>query len=188
MASQVNNLILEFEELKKKYGHTQEFKDFEKKHSRDIDFIKFKKENGIRWTKKNGWNKPFINNLKTIWIKKGKTGHYQNVENGWKLVDNNLSSKCKWCGKILIGRQTSSCSDLHKTYFHRVLKRGKEICNFDIKKNYHVLLIPRVWQYDINKNGHLETKQLRKKDIKFSEIEFSINGIRYPLTLKTRRF
>ena len=66
------------------------------------------------------------------------------------------------------------------------MKKGKELYEFDITKNNHILLIPRLWHYEINKNGHLEKKELRKENIHLKEIEFSINGKRHLLTTKSR--
>lgn len=197
MVSSHDDVILQFSELKKKFGDTELFKEFERKHSHDLDFLQFQKDNKLRYNKKTGkWNKPFIGNVKTVWItdKKNwnkdlkKFGYWANVFSGYQLVDNLADFKCKWCGKLLTNKQKSSCSDRHKTYYHRVLKRGKEICGFDINKNNHILLIPKVWYYEINENGSLETKQLREDDIKFKEVEFSVNAVRYPFTERSRSF
>ena len=37
-------IIIQFEELKKKFGHTKEFENLEKKYGEDIKFLKFKQK------------------------------------------------------------------------------------------------------------------------------------------------
>jgi len=189
-------IILEFKELKKKFGQTQEFKDFEEKYGSDINLIKFMEQNKLHYNKKTGWNKQFLPIIKSIWIKKKpnwnkklrKHGYYQNIITGWRLNDDVESfSQCKWCGKLLIGKQTKFCSiGFHRTLFDRVIKTGKKHYGFDINKNYHILIIPRLWEYDTNESGHLIIKRTKTKRIEFKNIEFSIKGKRYPLTTKSR--
>jgi hypothetical protein len=195
MISERENTILQFNELKQKFGDTTLFKEFEKKYSDDIDFLKFLHKHKISYNKKTGWNKFFINTLKTIWIpdkkhynkKLKKYGYFTNVQTGYQLTQDSHEKKCKWCGKFLTGRQTSSCCDQHKTYLHKVLKRGKDLYGFNLKKNNHILLIPREWEYRITEKGFTEIIHLRES-IKFHEVKFSINGKREKYTERLRRF
>ena len=59
MVIKSKDFITKFEELKKKFGSTNEFKQFEKKYALDIKFIKFKQKNKLKYNKKNEWNKLF---------------------------------------------------------------------------------------------------------------------------------
>lgn len=192
-------IIIVFDELKKRFGHTKEFQEFEKKHHESIEFIKFKQKHGLRWSKKSGWNKPFYPTVESIWIKdrknynKGlrKYGYYQNIQTGWKLgKDDSFVPKCKWCGKILLeGKRTKFCSeknDSHRKLYSKVMIKGKEICGFDINKNYHILIKPRLYKYETSQSGELIENPTGVERIEFKDIEFSINGKRYPLTTKSR--
>lgn len=108
MQIESENFVTKFQELKKKYGSTNEFKQFEKEHAEDIGWIKFKKKNRLRYSKKNGWNKQFSPIVESVWIKdkknwnKGlrKFGYYQNVTSGWRL-GGWVGSRCLWCGKLI---------------------------------------------------------------------------------------
>ncbi len=196
MITKVEKTILKFEELKKKFGHTQVFKDFELSQGQNIDFLKFTVKHRLYYDKKTGWNKQFLPILKMIWIKKKpnwnkalkKHGYYQNVTVGWRIQDGIESlSQCKWCGKLLTGKQTKFCSnESHKKLFSKVMIVGKKRHGFDINKNYHMLIIPRLWEYNTNENGALIIKRTKTKRIESKNIEFSINGKRYPLTKKSR--
>jgi hypothetical protein len=197
MDSKHDDFILTFDKLKKEFGHTPEFKLWEKTHSHDIDFLRFKKENRLRYNQKTGWNKPFIPITRLIWIKdktnwnKGlkKYGYWQNVEAGWKLVNDPDDSKCKWCGKLLQDPRAKFCSDndgRHRKLYHKVLKKGKELCGFDIEKNYHILIKPKLWEYEYTERGTLLEKRTNVERIEFKDIEFSIKGTRNKLTSKSR--
>ena len=139
MVSERDDIILQYGELKRKFGDTALFKQFEEKYSHDIDFLKFQKENKLHYSKKNGWNKPFIPKSKMMWVpdKKNynkeykKYGYFVNVHTGYQLTEKPTDKKCKWCGRLLTGRHLSSCCDLHKTYLHRVLKRGLVACSLE---------------------------------------------------------
>lgn len=192
-------IIITYEELKKKFGHTKEFQEFEKKHNENIEFIKFRLKHRLRWSKKSGWNKPFYPIVGSIWIKdrknynKGlrKYGYYQNIQTGWKLgKDDSFLSKCQWCGRILQeGKRTKFCSeknDSHRKLYSKVIIRGKKLYGFDINKNYHVLLKPRLYKYETSPSGELIEKHTERERIEFKDIEFSINGKRFPLTKKSR--
>lgn len=197
MDSKPNNLILTFDKLKKKIGNTPEFKAFERKYSYEIDFLRFKTENKLRYNQKKGWNKPWIPITKNIWIKdkknyhKGlkKYGYWQTVEVGRKLVLDKDDLKCKWCGKLLQDLRAKFCSDnhgRHRKLYHKVLKKGKEFYGFDITKNNHLLLKPKLWEYNYTERGSIVEKRTDTKRIQFKDIEFSINGKREPLTTKSR--
>lgn len=193
-------IVIAFDELKKRFGHTKEFQKFEKEFHDDIEFIKFTQKNGIRWSKKSGWNKPFYPITKNIWIKdrknynKGlrKYGYYQTVNVGWKLgKDSSFLPTCQWCGKILpAGKRTKFCSDNHDSHrklYSKILIKGKKLCGFDITKNNHILLKPKLFEYETSPSGELIEKPTGKNRIEFKDIEFSINGKRYSLTAKSRR-
>jgi len=196
MVSMSKDVIIQYDELKRKIGDSPEFKEFERKYSHDIDFLKFKTKHGLRYHKKKGWNKPFIENVKTIWIKdrknyhKGlkKYGYYANVSTGYQLTKDFTNKTCIWCGDFLNSKQITSCSDRHRTYLGRILKRGKELYGFDLKKNNHGLIIPHEWMISVNENGHTDRKQLREPLEHFNEIQYLINGKRYNYTTRLRRF
>jgi len=198
MDSKPNDFILTFDKLKKRFGNTPEFKQFEKKYSSDIDFLRFKKENGLRYNKKTGWNKPFIETTKNEWVTVKpnwnkdlkKHGYFVMVHTGWKMVLDKDESKCKWCGKILSDDPRAKyCTDndgQHRKLYNKVLKKGKELYGFDITKNNHGLIKPKLWEYNLTKNGVYEKIRTKTKRIEFRHIEFLINGERYPLTTKSR--
>ena len=191
------NLLSDYEELKRKYGTTDEFKKFEERYGFDIEFLRFKKKNGLKYSKKHGWNKPFSPIIETIWIKdrknwnKGlrKFGYYQNIMVGWRL--GGLPGKrCLWCGKFLTGKQTKFCTvepkDKHKKLFSKVINIGKKRHGFDMKKNNHILIIPRLYNYVIDQTGRCIEYRNEKERIEFKDIAFVINGNQYPLTAKSR--
>jgi len=198
MSLTAKEIIIKFEELKKKFGDTKEFKKYEQDYGHDIDFIKFKVKHKLRWTKKTGWNKPFYTTTKNIWIKdrknynKGlrKYGYYQTIQTGWKLGESfENSSRCKWCGKILGGKEKRFCSTndgIHRKLYSKIMSIGKKRHGFDLNKNYHVLIIPKLYEYDTSPSGRLIVRPTGKKRIEFKDIEFVINGKRYPLTKKSR--
>jgi len=188
--------ILLFDEMKKKFGDTQKFKDFEEKYEFDINFIKFMKKHRLQYNKITGWNKQFLPIIQSVWIKKKpnwnkelrKHGYYQNIIIGWRMNDHVESFfQCKWCGTLLKGKQTKFCSnESHKKLFSKVIGIGKKRHGFDLNKNFHMLIIPRLWEYDTNEKGTLIIKRTKTKRIESKNIEFSINGKRYPLTAKSR--
>lgn len=187
MSSTAKEIIQTFDELEKKHGNNPKFKQFKKKLSYDIDFIRFTAENNLKHNQKNGWNKPFIPTIKRIWIKKDKSGYYENIEAGWKLVRDEYDTKCRWCGKILQNPRAKCCSDndgQHRKQYNKILKRGKEICGFDITKNHHILIIPKLWTYDFTETGSLIPTRTDIERIEYKDIVFSIKGKRYPLTKK----
>jgi len=198
MDSKPNDLILTFDKLKKKFGNTPEFKAFERKNSHAIDFLRFKRENKLKYYQKKGWNKPWIPITKNIWIKdkknyhKGlkKYGYWQTVHVGWKLVLDKDDLKCKWCGKILpYDPRAKYCTDnfgRHRKLYNKVLKKGKKLYGFDITKNNHFLIKPKLWEYNYTEKGSIIEKRTDTERIKFKDIEFSINGKREPLTTKSR--
>jgi len=149
-------ILITYNELKKRFGHTKEFQKFEKEHYKNnIEFIKFRQDNGLRYSKKNGWNKPFINILKTIWIpdrknyNKGlrKYGYYRNIQTGWRL-GNPSKHICLWCGKHLKGKETKFCFDnngRHRKQFSKVIGIGKKRYGFDLNKQNHILIKPKLF-------------------------------------------
>lgn len=196
MISVPKDVILHYDELKRKFGDTEIFREFEKKYAHEIDFLKFKFKHKLKHSKKNGWNKPFIENVKTIWIPdrknyhKGlkKYGYFANISTGYQLTQDFTNKKCIWCGNLLTSKQITSCCDRHRTYLGRVLKRGKELYGFDLKKNGHHLLIPHEWEISISEKGNTERKHIREPLKHFNEIQFVINGKRYNYTTRLRRF
>lgn len=194
--STANDTIIQFEELKKKFGNTQEFKDLEQKYDNDIKFLKFKQKHKLRWNKKTGWNKPFYPTTKNIWIKdrknynKGlrKYGYYQTVQTGWKLgKDASFLLKCQWCDKLLQGKEIKFCSKKsHRKLYSKIMTIGRKRYGFDIHKNYHILLKPRLYEYETSLSGELIIKHIENKRIEFKDIEFIINGKRHKLTQKSR--
>ena len=188
--------ITQFEELKKKFGHTKVFQNFEKEQGENIKFLKFKQKHKLRWSKKTGWNKPFYPIVDMIWISdrknynKGlkKYGYYQNIQNGWKLGEDLVNrSRCKWCGKLLDKPNQKFCTDndgRHRKLYSKIIAIGKKRHGFDIKKNNHILVFPVLYEYETSLSGILIIKPTDKKRIEFKDISFSINGKRYPLTTK----
>lgn len=197
MVIKSKDFIAKFEELKKKFGSTKEFRQFEKKYASDIEFIKFKQKNGLKHSKKNGWNKPFSPMITQVWIKdkknwhKGlrKFGYYENVMIGWQM-GRLKPPTCLWCGKILKGKQTKFCSiepkNRHKKLFSKIINIGKKLHGFDLTKNYHILIKPKLYEYSLDKSGKYFEHRNEKERIEFKDIEFSINGKHYPLTRKSR--
>jgi len=198
MDSKPDDFIITFDKLKKRFGHTPEFKLLERKYSYVIDFSRFKKENLLRHNQKTGWNKPFIVTFKNEWFtdKKHwnkefkKYGYFVCVLTGWKLVQDKDESKCKWCGKLLPDDpRVKYCTEnfgRHRKLYNKVLKKGKELYGFDITKNNHFLIKPKLWEYCLTKKGRYEPIRTDIERIKFKNIEFSINGERHSLTKKSR--
>ncbi len=198
MSLTAKKIIIEFEELKKKFGDTKEFKKYEQDYGNDIDFIKFKLKHKLRWNKKIGWNKPFYTTTKNIWItdkknyNKGlkKFGYYQTVQTGWKLgksFENSL--RCKWCGKLLQGKEKKFCfknTGRHRKLFDKVIQIGKKRHGFDLKKDNHGLIIPKLFNYTTSPSGELIETPTGKERIEFKDIEFLIHGKRFSLTRKSR--
>lgn len=189
-------ILITYNELKKRFGHTKEFQKFEKEHHKNIEFIKFRQDNGLEYSKKNGWNKSFSPIIKNIWIptpkknwNKGlrKYGYYEHVQVGWELSADFLEPKCQWCRKFLKNpKQTKFCDNKsHRKLFSRVIITGKTRHGFDLKKNNHILIKPKLYDYKISKSGYISEFTLEKR-IEFKDIEFSIDGKRHPLTTKSR--
>ena len=197
MGIESKDFLTKFEEFKKKYGWTYKFKQFKKKYGFDIEFIKFKKKNGIKHSKKNGWNKQFSPIVKQVWVKdkkqwnKGlrKHGYYKNLTTGWKL-GGWVDKKCLWCGLLLTGKQTKFCSiepkERHKKLFSKVVSIGKKRYGFDLNKQNHILIKPKLFDYTVSPSGQLIKIRTKKERIEFKDIEFIINGERHRLTAKSR--
>lgn len=198
MDSKPDDFILTFDTLQKRFGNTPEFKEFERKYSSVIDFLRFKKENRLKYNKKTGWNKPFVETFKNEWVtvKNNWNKHYKKhgyfvyVRTGWKIVLDKDELKCKWCGKILPDDpRVKYCTEnkgQHRKLYHKVLKKGKELYGFDITKNNHGLIKPILWEYNLTKGGVYEEIRTDTERIEFRNIAFIINGKRYPLTKKSR--
>lgn len=189
-------LLTQYEQLKKKHENTNEFKEFEKHYGFEIEFLKFKLENKLHYnTNKRKWNKPFINTVKSVWIttpkknwnrKERKYGYWQNIHTGWQLLQNEADYKCRWCGKLLPLSKQKFCNSTHRKLFSKVINEGKKRHGFDLTKDNHILIKPKLYNYEITKSGAYVETQSGKNKIEFKDIEFSINGYRYPYTKKSR--
>lgn len=161
----------------------------------EIIFEKFKKENKLKFNKRTGkWNKEYLPIIKTTWIKDKKNwnnhlkkyGYYQNYVTGYRIQNDESMLKCKWCGKLLTGRQINFCSDeSHKKLFSRVIGIGKKLYDFDFKKG-HILLKPTLWNYTTDENGALVKEKTDIERIERKDIVFYIDGKRISLTKKKR--
>lgn len=188
-------ILITYNELKTRFGHTKEFQKFEKQHHKNIEFIKFIQEHRLKYSKKTGWNKSFSPISKNIWIStpkknwnKGlrKYGYYEYVQIGWELSTDFLEPKCQWCGKFLKNpKQTKFCDEKsHRKLFSKVVIAGKTRHGFDLKKNNHILIKPKLYDYEISKSGYISEFSLKER-IEFKDIEFSVNGKRFPYTKKS---
>ena len=195
MGNMTRQFLLEYGTFKKKFGNTQEFKEFEKQYSEEIKFIKFKNENKLHYSKKNGWNKPFTSTGKMVWIttpRKNwnkdlkKYGHWLYVAIGWRLLDKFTDDKCQWCGKLLTDSRQKSCNKNEKKYFSKVITAGKKRHGFDLSKQNHILIKPKLYDYEITEKGSVIEIKSKNDRIESKDIEFSINGERFPYTKKSR--
>ena len=196
MGKRHGDFLIHFERLDEKIGHTSEFKEFKKKYSNEIKFIKFKEKNKLKYSEKTGWNKSFSPIIKNIWVStpkknwnKGlrKYGYYECVQVGWELSTDFLEPKCQWCGKFLKNpKQTKFCNNTsHRKLFSKVIINGKIRHGFDLKKNNHILIKPKLYDYNISKSGFISEIPLQER-IEFKDVEFSIDGERFLYTKKSR--
>lgn len=204
MRAEIENFLTNYEELKKKYGSTNEFRKFENDNGFDIEFLKFQKKNRLRYNKKGEPNKQFSPRVDLVFIKdetkskkrkgnpnfpyiypfyenKNARGYPVNIQTGWKILAAK-TYRCSWCQKPLKGKQIKFCRDSHRKLFSKVINIGKKRYGFDLNKPNHILVKPALWKYSEDGEGEKNATER----IEFKNIEFSINGKRYPLTKKSR--
>jgi len=96
---------------------------------------------------------------------------------------------CLWCGKLLKGKETKFCFDnngRHRKQYSKVIMIGKKRYRFDLSKPNHILIKPKLFDYEISESGQLIKNRTDTERIQHKDIEFVINGKREPLTKKSR--
>jgi len=193
MEIELEDFITKYEELRMKYGLTNEFRKCEKEYASDIEFLKFKKKNRLWYDeKKNKWNKEFRSIVKTVWIKDKKNwnkelrkyGYFENYTAGWEMGPIS-AKKCMFCGKLLTNKQTKFCAvPSHKKRFHEFLKIAKEKFGFSLDNG--MIFIPSLFNFEIDKSGEWYEFRNKKERIESKDVTISINGKSFPLTRKSR--
>jgi hypothetical protein len=150
----------------------------------DNTFYNFKKKHRLVWNeKKQSWNKEFSPIIKSFIIDKGHATSHTNYISGYTL-GKWIGNKCKFCGKFIENNRAKFCESQHRKLFHKILNIGKLKYNFDLNKNNHWLLIPTLYEFSTNKKGEWKQTRNNVKNIERKNMEFVINGKRYPVTTK----
>jgi len=147
-------------------------------------FYLFKKKNRLSYNKKTKlWNKQFTPIIESMRIDRGYGTYYENYIAGYTLGQSILN-RCKYCGKLLSNPRSRFCNSQHRVHYHILLKIGKEKHGFDITKNGHMLLIPPLWKYTVDKSGAWTQDRTELKRIQRKDCQFVINGKKIPVTTK----
>jgi len=93
---------------------------------------------------------------------------------------------CRFCGKILSGKQEKYCSQLyHKTLYDRYFKEAIKKINLKETKNW-MFVMPSLYTITQDIEGKFHEYENEKKRIEKKDIAFFINGKRHHLTKKSR--
>jgi len=153
----------------------------------DYTFNNFCKQHKLRFNEKTQqWNKQFTPIIESFKIDRGHKTYSENYVSGYTLGQW-IGNKCLYCGKFLDNnRRAKFCKPQHRTLFHKILQIGKTKYNFELGKNNHLILIPTLYEYNVNKKGEWVEKRNNIERIERKNIKFVINGKRKPLTTKSR--
>jgi len=150
---------------------------------REKEFRVFRNAQNLQYDLiKQKWNKEF---------------HDDTDDNGkflrWKLGPRHRPV-CKYCGKILKGRQQKFCKDQHRKFLNKITKDAMK--KFGLKK-FHPLtddptkhlnwavMIPAIYEYSRAHDGILRETQIKER-VERKDIAVWINGKKHKLTKKSR--